>query len=59
MAQGGLRVILLERGGEQVESSKMLLTSIKALRDDCAESLRSADGITVTTGNCMGGKYRS
>jgi choline dehydrogenase-like flavoprotein len=55
LAEGGLKVALLERGGEQVNSSRQLLTSIQALRDDCAESLRSADGLTVTTGNCMGG----
>ena len=56
MAEGGLKVLLVERGGERVESSKQLSTSIQALRDDCAESIRSVTGVTVTTGNCMGGE---
>jgi dienelactone hydrolase len=55
MAEGGLKVLLLERGGERVEASKTLLGAVDALTDECAESLRSTDGVTVTTGNCMGG----
>ena len=55
MAENGLKVLLLERGGEQVYNSQQLMTSIKALTDDCAESIRSIPGHTVTTGNCMGG----
>jgi choline dehydrogenase-like flavoprotein len=55
MAENGLSVLLLERGGEQVYNSQQIMTSIKALTDDCAESIRSTQGHTVTTGNCMGG----
>lgn len=55
MAENGLSVLLLERGGEQVYNSQQLMTSIKALTDDCAESIRSTPGHTLTTGNCMGG----
>ena len=55
MAESGLSVLLLERGGEQVYNSQQIMTSIQALTDDCAESIRSTPGHTVTTGNCMGG----
>jgi choline dehydrogenase-like flavoprotein len=55
MAEGGLKVLLLERGGERVESSKTLSGAVDALSDKCTETLRSTDGVTVGTGNCMGG----
>jgi dienelactone hydrolase len=55
MAEGGLKVLLLERGGERVEASKTLMGAVDALSDKCAESLRSTDGVTVVAGNCMGG----
>jgi choline dehydrogenase-like flavoprotein len=57
MAENGLSVLLLERGGEQVYNSQQLMTGMQALTDDCAESIRSTPGHTVTTGNCMGGTY--
>jgi choline dehydrogenase-like flavoprotein len=57
MAEQGLSVLLLERGGEQVYNSHQLITSLAAIADECAESIRSVSGVTVTTGNCMGGTY--
>ena len=59
MAENGLSVLLLERGGEQVYNSQQVMTSIKAITDECAESIRSTPGHTLTTGNCMGGTFSS
>jgi choline dehydrogenase-like flavoprotein len=55
MAEGGLKVLLLERGGEKVETSKTVLGAVDTLSDKCTETIRSTDGVTLGTGNCMGG----
>jgi hypothetical protein len=57
IAENGHTVALLERGGEQVYTSQQLITGLQAVSDDCAESIRSTSGVTLTTGNCMGGTY--
>jgi choline dehydrogenase-like flavoprotein len=57
MAEGGLKVLLLERGGERAESSKTVLGAVDALSGKCTETLRSTDGVILGTGNCMGGTY--
>ena len=50
----GLNVLLLERGGERVESSRHQFGIGEALHSRCAEVFR-VEGVTIATGNCMGG----
>lgn len=54
LAEGNLKVLLLERGGEPPATSRTIFTQDEAFRDDCAETF-SSDGIRIITGNCMGG----
>jgi hypothetical protein len=51
---GGWQESRVERGGERTETAKSLFGAGKVVVDNCAESFNS-NGVTATTGNCMGG----
>jgi choline dehydrogenase-like flavoprotein len=56
LVEGGLKVLLVERGrGKRPNSSKSIVDTWNAIRSDCAEVIRSVDGISIISGNCLGG----
>jgi len=55
LLDGGLYVLLIERGDERNEVLKDIRTQDLAFLDECVEKF-SSDGVILGTGNCMGGK---
>ena len=55
MAEAGLRVLLLERGGEPPESSRSVDTFGESIRTDCGDTIVATSGHVMITGNCLGG----
>jgi len=56
LLEGGLRVLLLERGAAvPTDAMQQLQTTAEAQRGDCTEYLRSSNGISIAAGNCLGG----
>jgi len=54
LIEGGLRVLLLERGKEGPDK-RTKFDFDQVLTHPCAETFFSTDGVVVTTGNCLGG----
>lgn len=56
LIEGGLRVLLIERGDEPPESSKSIRTFDKVLLSECTETfLSKSEGVVLAAGKCMGG----
>ena len=56
LVEGGLNVLLVERGsGKRPKSSEFISDTWHAIRSDCAEVIRSVDGVSIISGNCLGG----
>lgn len=52
---GGLTVLLVERGDERNDVTFNVATQDLAFLDECVEKF-SSDGVIIGAGNCMGGK---
>jgi hypothetical protein len=48
-----LTVLLIERGRERPKASRNILAADQVLRDECAETFFSRQGVVVAAGNCM------
>lgn len=55
LAEAGLKVLLVERGGERVEATKTAESFDDAVRSRCLHSFLSEQNVVIATGNCMGG----
>jgi hypothetical protein len=55
MIENGKKVLLIERGGEPIKSTKAdLYTILNENTNKCIETF-DGDGVVVATGNCLGG----
>ena len=55
LVEGGLRVLLVERGDERGPNTETLQLSVKATGDVCVDDFVTQEGVVVAGGNCMGG----
>lgn len=56
LLEGGLRVLLIERGDDPPETSKSIFTFDEVLLSPCAETFFSeSEGVVLAAGKCMGG----
>jgi len=51
-----IKVLLVERGtGETLTETETIVDAWDAIRSECAEVLQTTDGISIISGNCLGG----